>query len=263
MEIDVMLSISIFTTMFGAGLLLGFVGAGGSGFIISILTTLFGLPIHTALGTALSAMIFSSVSGTISHYREGNIMLRSGIVVGLFGGIGAWVCSRLSVRIDEEVIQYLTATVLYLSSAILWLRMLFLNRQQKMSAMANETAAGVEDYPVSWITAGVIGLLCGALSGLFGVGATPFIQISLMVFMKMRITQAAGTTMLVIIPIALAGGAGFYGTGNLDFQLLAVVLAAITLGSYIGAKFTRRLPGTLLKVAMVSIPMLGATLLLL
>ena len=60
------------------GLLLGFVGAGGSGFIISILTVVFGYPIHTALGTALAAMFFSSLSGSVSHYREGNMALKTG-----------------------------------------------------------------------------------------------------------------------------------------------------------------------------------------
>jgi Predicted permeases len=259
-EMDDILAASIFLAIFGAGLLLGFVGAGGSGFIISILTTLFGLSIHTALGTALSAMIFSSVSGTISHYREGNVALKTGLVVGLFGACGAWICSQVSVGIDGGALKYMTAAVLYLSSGMLWLRMYMVSRRRKAAESREE---GEEDArPVSWPKSGVIGLACGALSGLFGVGATPFIQISLMVILGMKVSQAAGTTMLVIAPIAVAGGAGFYGTGNLDLKLLAVVLAAITAGSYIGAKFTKRLPEAVLKSAMVLTPMLGATLLL-
>ncbi|MCR2804644.1 sulfite exporter TauE/SafE family protein [Paenibacillus soyae] len=255
--------LGIFLAMFAAGLLLGFVGAGGSGFIISILTTIFGLPLHTALGTALSAMIFSSVSGTISHYREGNIVLRNGLVVGVFGACGAWICSRISVGIDEGALQYMTAAVLYLSSGLLWLRMYAVGRMKAEAPLPGETAAAGEGRrPLPWLKGGVIGLACGALSGLFGVGATPFIQLSLMAFMKMKVSQAAGTTMLVIVPIAVAGGAGFYGSGHLDLKLLAVVLAAITAGSYIGAKFTKRLPSAMLKVSMVTIPMLGATLLL-
>ena len=248
--------------MFAAGLLLGFVGAGGSGFIISILTTMFGLPIHTALGTALSAMIFSSLSGTVSHYREGNIVLRDGLIIGIFGACGAWLCTQISVSIEAGVLKYLTAAILFLSSAMLWLRMYIVSRD-KVAIAHNEVAAGHEqNAAASWGKRGIIGLVCGALSGLFGVGATPFIQISLMTLLGMKVTQAAGTTMLVIVPIAIAGGAGFYGTGHLDLRLLAIVLTAITVGSYIGAKFTKRLPSIVLKSAMVSIPMLGAILLL-
>lgn len=48
-------------TMFLMGILLGFIGAGGSGFIIAILTVLYGVPIHTALGTSLAAMVFTTL----------------------------------------------------------------------------------------------------------------------------------------------------------------------------------------------------------
>lgn len=75
-------------------------------------------------------------------------------------------------------------------------------------------------------------------------------------------SQAAGTTMLIIIPIAIAGGAGFYGSGHLDLVLLSEVLLGIMTGSYVGAKFTKRLPLVYLKTAMVVTPFIGAVLLL-
>ena len=53
------MDVSIVLTMLAVGLILGFVGAGGSGFIISILTLLYGVSVHVALATALTAMIFS------------------------------------------------------------------------------------------------------------------------------------------------------------------------------------------------------------
>ncbi len=41
---------AIIITMLLMGILLGFVGAGGAGFIIAILTLVFHIPIHVALG---------------------------------------------------------------------------------------------------------------------------------------------------------------------------------------------------------------------
>ncbi|OAA83524.1 hypothetical protein WY13_03311 [Clostridium ljungdahlii] len=52
------MAVQIILVMFIVGIALGFVGAGGSGFIISILTVIFGFTIHVSLGTALAAMIF-------------------------------------------------------------------------------------------------------------------------------------------------------------------------------------------------------------
>lgn len=36
---------------------------GGAGFVIALLTILFHVPIHTALGTSLAGMAFTSLSG--------------------------------------------------------------------------------------------------------------------------------------------------------------------------------------------------------
>lgn len=77
--------VAIIITMLVMGVLLGFVGAGGAGFIIAILTLVFHIPIHVALATSLTAMAFTTLSGVISHYREGNVVLTIG---GIVGGCG-------------------------------------------------------------------------------------------------------------------------------------------------------------------------------
>ena len=64
------------------GYFIRFVGAGGAGFIIAILTLVFHIPIHVALATSLTAMAFTTLSGVVSHYREGNVALIIGGIVG-------------------------------------------------------------------------------------------------------------------------------------------------------------------------------------
>lgn len=246
-------------TMFAVGLLLGFVGAGGSGFIISILTVGFGYPIHTALGTALSAMAFSSLSGAVSHYREGNVRLKTGLAVGGFGALGAAVGSHYSVYIPEDGLKWLTAGMLFLSGLALWVRMLLVSGHKDKGTDASAVFVG----SAFWLSAGGVGLTTGVLSGLFGIGSTPFIQIGLLTVMGMPARQAAGTTMLVILPIAIAGGTGFWFVGHLDFLLLVQVVCGTMLGTFIGAKFTKRVPVSWLKTAMVIVPMIGGAILLL
>ena len=63
----------------------------GAGFIIAILTLVFHIPIHVALATSLTAMAFTTLSGVISHYREGNVVLTIG---GLLGMWSAWFLYR-------------------------------------------------------------------------------------------------------------------------------------------------------------------------
>jgi uncharacterized membrane protein YfcA len=66
----------ILFTMFLMGIVLGFTGTGGSGFIIALLVVVYRIPIHTALGVSLASMIFSTLTGSISHIREGNVHTR-------------------------------------------------------------------------------------------------------------------------------------------------------------------------------------------
>ena len=101
-------------TMFLIGILLGFIGAGGSGFIIALLTVVFGVPIHTALGTSLAAMVFTTLSGAYSHYRQGNIDVKTGITVGAFGAIMSYLGSEIAVWIPVNSLHWLTVGMLFL-----------------------------------------------------------------------------------------------------------------------------------------------------
>ncbi|WP_168123210.1 sulfite exporter TauE/SafE family protein [Paenibacillus sp. HB172176] len=248
--------VEIVLLMFAIGLLLGFVGAGGSGFIIAILTTVFGYGIHVVLGTALLAMLLSSISGAVSHYREGNVQRGAGLAAGIAGGAGAWTGSLISVHVPEGNLSWLTATMLILSGLALWLRMSMAARSKSGSIRAP-----FADGTGFWAAAIGIGLVTGVMSGIFGIGSTPFIQIGLMALLGLSMTRAAGTTMMIIVPIALGGGMGFLGLGLVDLPLLVQVAGSIMLGSYVGAKFTKRAPVRFLKAAMVIVPITGGIIL--
>lgn len=60
------------------GAVIGFVGAGGAGVTITLLTVGFGVPIHTALAVALASMTFTMLSGAYSHFREHEVVVKAG-----------------------------------------------------------------------------------------------------------------------------------------------------------------------------------------
>lgn len=247
----------IFVSMLILGSLLGFVGAGGAGTVIAVLVVVFEIPIHIALGTSLGAMVFTTLSGAYSHFREGNVVVKSGMAIGIFGAIGAFTGAKISAIIPATDLKWLTACMLFVCASLLWFRM-FSSSKGIFSRIENKSV------PVGlhfWLTACGVGIVTGILSGTFGIGATPFIQIGLLVFFSMSIQQAAGTTMLVILPIALMGGLGYLVTGNFDISLFLKVIIALMTGTYIGAKFTKRLHPLILKTAMVAIPATGGLLL--
>lgn len=247
MEIAALIVVMLFV-----GLLLGFVGAGGSGFMIAVLISpLFHYPIHTAMGTAIAAMAFTSLSGMISQLRAKNTDVAGGLTAGLTGAAASWCGSAAALAISPDAIRWLTAGMLLLSAGALWLRM----------AAAGRAGADRERVRRPFAAAALVGVVTGFFTGAFGIGSTPFIQLGLMLLVGLDLRKAAGTSMLVILPVSAAGAAGYWQAGSLDFGLLATVLAGSMTGAFIGAKFTRYAPAALLKTGMVGTPILAAGLL--
>lgn len=243
-------------TMFLMGILLGFIGAGGSGFIIAILTVIYGVPIHTALGTSLTAMVFTTLSGAYSHYRQGNIDVRTGLTVGIFGAITSYLGSKLAGMIPVDSLHWLTAGMLFLSAVMLVIRLFIVSRLKEANNKKMKSPG------IFIVQAALVGIVTGVLSGTFGIGSAPFIQLGLMVVLGLSVQKSVGTTMLVILPIALAGGTGYYFEGYFNVMLLVQVLAGTMIGSYIGAKFTNNVPLPILKSAMVLTPLMAGAMLL-
>jgi uncharacterized membrane protein YfcA len=245
----------ILLSMFVLGLAIGFVGAGGAGLVIAVLTVVFGIPIHTAIGTSLGAMIFTTMSGAVSHFREHNVAIKEGLAVGFFGAAGAFSGVQIAAAIPARDLALFTASLLFLSAVLVMIRLFY--------AVQGIMAIRPDDGMKFWIASAGVGLLCGALSGAFGIGAAWFIQIFLLFFFSLTIPQVAGTTMLIIMPIAFMGGIGYLIGGYIDLSLFIQVATGLTLGTYIGAKFTKRLPRIVLKIGMVAVPAVAATLLFL
>lgn len=245
---------AIVLTMLVLGAILGFIGAGGSGFIIAILTLVFKIPIHVALATSLTAMAFTSLSGAFSHYREGNISVKAGLLVGGFGAVGAFGGSKIASFIPTDDMHYLTGGMLFLSAILLVIRLFFMKKKEVTNdAWTLNTKL--------LMRAAILGIITGILSGTFGIGSTPFIQLGLLTFLGLSLRQSVGTTMLVIVPIAIGGGVGFSSEGFLDVTLLIQVLIGTMLGAYLGAKFTNLVPKGILKTAMILTPAISALIL--
>jgi uncharacterized protein len=244
----------IVTTMLFLGILCGFLGTGGAAVVIVILTKLFQVPIHIALGTSLAGMVFTSLSGAYSHYREGNTHLKIGLIVGLFSAVGSFIGAKFASLIPAQLLQSLTAGMLFLSALLFLLKFFII----KGSPSKELTVSNLN----VWIKGIVLGIICGILSGTFGIGSAPFIQIGLLVLLNLTVRQSVGTTMLIIIPIALGGGIGYFFEGHVNFPLLAQVLAGTMCGSYIGAKFTNLAPNFVLKVSLILTPLTAGTIML-
>ena len=175
----------------------------------------------------------------------------------MFGAVGAFVGAKFASLIPAATLHYLTGGMLILSTILMYLRL-----YQPGIPLFSYTPTEKLVSPLQfWLMAAPAGFALGCLSGTFGIGATPFIQLVLLILFRLPILIAVGTTMLVIFPIAVFGGFGYLLEGNLDAILFLQVVAGLMTGAYIGARFTKRIPHPILKFVMTIIPGIGAVVL--
>lgn len=95
---------------------------------------------------------------------------------------------------------------------------------------------------MQFLIAGVIGLVSGITSGLFGVGGGIVMVPAMMFFMRDQIGEnikvAIGTSLAVIIPTALMGSFKHYQQGNINWQVVLALVPLAVVGGFLGAKLT-------------------------
>jgi uncharacterized membrane protein YfcA len=255
-ELETILALAVVT--FALGVLLGFIGAGGAGLIVALLTSVFGLPVHEAIGTGLVAMCFVTVAGSVSHFREGNITARVGLVVGLAGVVGAVAGAGLSQGVADATLQVMAGLALWGLAGLVWLR----TRYGERLLVASHEPSTV--HPTRDLAVAIgLGLSGGTAASFFGVGMAPFLQLGLLTLLRLPLRQTVGTTMLTLIFVSLSGGFVFARHGDVSVPHLIGTVVGLSTGSYLGARFTKRAPLQVLRVAVVVTPLVAGAMLLL
>lgn len=93
----------------------------------------------------------------------------------------------------------------------------------------------------------LLGLVSGTLSGMLGIGGGIVIVPALNQIFKVPMNVAVGTSLLIIIPTAVAGSITHYTKGNLQLGLALLVAVGAVAGSYLGARLVSMMPELLLR----------------
>lgn len=96
--------------------------------------------------------------------------------------------------------------------------------------------------------AAAVGALAGLTSGLFGVGGGILIVPGLVIVGRYGQRMAHGTSLTAIVPIAVAGMAGYAVGGEVDFAVAAFVAVGALIGVPLGVALLVRVPQRSLRV---------------
>ena len=88
------------------GLLAGFFGIGGGIILVPLQILLLQEKIKTAIQTSLGVIVITSVSASIQHSIQGNVLFVQGLILGLGGIFGAQVSTRFLPKLPEKMINF-------------------------------------------------------------------------------------------------------------------------------------------------------------
>ncbi len=204
------------------GLSLGLIGGGGSILTVPILVYLFNIEAVAATGYSHFVVGLTSLAGSLTHIRQGNIEWRSALVFG--------IPSLIAVSLSRKfVLPLIPGDWLLLIFAVLMLLASW--------SMIRSEKSVVHAKSFNYTFTILAGLSVGLITGLVGAGGGFLIIPALVFLTDLSMKKAVGTSLLIIAAKSLTGFLSdlHNNTHAVNWQFLltfsAVAIAGIVLGS--------------------------------
>jgi len=228
-----------------AGLLGSLTGLGGGVVIIPVLTLLFKVDIHYAIGTSLISVIATSSGAAAAYVKEGISNIRLGMFLELATTTGAVAGAFIAAYISTSIIAIIFGLILILSAIASLLKHgdhlvtgngSYLTRKLKLNN-SFPTSEGKQDYTVKNVVGGFFMMnVAGVISGLLGIGSGALKVIAMDNIMRVPF-KVSTTTSNFMIGVTAAASAGIYfKRGYIDPSLSMPVVIGVLIGALIGTK---------------------------
>jgi hypothetical protein len=232
-----------------AGLLGALSGLGGGVVIVPVLTVIFHVDIHFAIGASLVSVIATSSGAAAAYVREGFSNIRVGMFLEIATTLGALLGAWLTTRVPTHSIGFIFGIVLLYSAyasvkqrhEVLTQKPDPLALRLRLQGSFPSSPTTHQDYVAQRVPAG-FGLmaLAGTLSGLLGIGSGAVKVIAMDQAMRLPF-KVSTTTSNFMIGVTAAASAGLYlRSGYLAPALVMPVMLGVLLGSLIGSRLLVR-----------------------
>ena len=228
------------------GLLVSMFGGGGGGFFAPVLILIFGVTPQVAVAASLASVLPTSVVSTFSHFRQGNIDFRTGLILGIGGIIGTLIGAAVANIIPPNLLQ----KILGIFTLIMLIPMLrsLIQRHQKLKEKNEDKNETLALTGPKRVIASFFGVASGLLAGVFGISGTPPI-IAGLYSLGLPAAMVVGTSVFVLIFNSIAGIGGFYLLGQLDLTLIILLGGGAAVGAFIGPLLLKKInPKTFEKI---------------
>jgi uncharacterized protein len=221
------------------GMTLGMMGGGGSILTVPIFVYVLGYDPKLAIAMSLPVIGLTSLVGAVGHWKTGNVNLKTAISFGLIAMLGAFGGARLARLLAGEVQLALLAVVM-LAAAVTMFR-----SAGRSAPNTAHTIDGARVLPAGLLIP--VALAVGTLTGVVGIGGGFLVVPALVLLARMPMSQAVGTSLLVIAMNSAAGFAGYVGHVQVPWTFMLEFTAVAACGILAGAYLVRFVSQTSLK----------------
>ncbi|MBU6245236.1 MAG: sulfite exporter TauE/SafE family protein [Actinomycetales bacterium] len=220
------------------GIFSGLLGVGGGLILVPLLVLARHVPQKRAQATSLVMVALAATSGATTYALDHSVAWGPAAWI-IIGGVGGTLAgTALLRRTPDQHLQLLFSALLIVAAV----RMLLDSHGADQADLPLMTMPVIAGYLMS-------GLAMGLLSSMFGVGGGIILIPVLVTFFGFSQHLAAGTSLLVMIPIALLGAARLTRAGHTDWPQGLRIGAGALVGAIGGASAALVINGRALQVA--------------
>jgi uncharacterized membrane protein YfcA len=221
------------------GLVLGLTGGGGSILTVPILVYLMSINPVTATAYSLFIVGTTSTFGAIQNYRKNLVDIKNGFIFAIPSFIAVYLTRKFIVpRIPEIIIE---SPILITKETFLMLFFAVIMVFGALSVLKKKSQNTNSKEKRNLILIGIQTFTIGIIIGLVGAGGGFLIIPSLILFAKLPMRKAVGTSLFIIAMNSLVGFMGDVQNLEIDWLFLltfsAISVAGIFLGMYL-TKYT-------------------------
>jgi uncharacterized membrane protein YfcA len=226
------------------GSITSLIGASGVMIVVPILTMIFSVSVHSAIGTSLFVDVIASITVAYSYYKKGNIEIKSGMWIAASSIFGAQLGTFFASKMGEGNLSSSFGIILLIAGFSMFRKSL------KTKEKSDSVERGTFKFKAKWqeiLSTLIIGFGIGILSGIFGAGGGVLILLALTILLSFPLHKAIGTSTLIMAITALSSTFGYGFRGNINYELGILISLGAIAGGIIGSHYTNKVNENVLK----------------
>jgi len=228
------------------GVSLGLIGGGGSILTVPVLVYLFAISPTIAISYSLFIVGFTSLVGAFNYYRKGLVNFKTVLLFGSSSITTVFIARKFIIPFLPNVFfRFGSFEVTHSLFVMVVFAILMLVASVSM-IRSSKIVTEKQTNEKPWMLV-IYGVLIGLVTGFLGAGGGFLLIPALVIFMKLPMKQAIGTSLLIIALNSLIGFLGDIGRHAIDWKFITTVSAIAIAGIFIGGYFNQKVNSDKLK----------------